>query len=363
MGNVIGRLAPAGGANPAHREQEVQQQGQGSTAQAARRAARAAPEGLQQRNRRDSEGAAGAAAANQAQLVPRTEQADPHARKRLVAKVARAALPAAALWTVYTMKQEWTTPTTSGNVGLLSGNYPAKPLDSEPDCYPQCLSSLVFEGKNEDALPVAGMVADTLHQFREDMLSPAEQDSIPDKAPVMFHQSESRVKGPSAWVYSRSSEMPRMVHVDPAALAAPEVFGAGRPDDNLRTALYHEFTHAHTSPKFFDATAAFAEDMSKRAGANKDKLQAVIVESLTVALQSKRAPADLQEKKTYNSFSTLARTKLVLPATMHQLGTHVIDHLGENTVRDAMIGGKEEALKKVLGYFEELQTARFSKQI
>jgi hypothetical protein len=169
--------------------------------------------------------------------------------------------------------------------------------------------------------------------------------------------------GVLAGVDARSSKMPRMVEVNPGDVAAPKVLSAGRPDDELRSTMYHEFIHAHTSPKFFDAASSFAQDMADRVGADSSQLQRVVVESLTVALHADRAPADLQTTVTYNAFSTLARSKLVLPATMHQLGTHVMEQVGADTVRDALIGGDEQALKKVFNYFEQLQTAPVAKQI
>jgi hypothetical protein len=366
MGNTIGRLGPAGGANAPQAEREPQPgAGPARTAREPTAApAREAPAGLRRRERHGAQDASGTTEAAQAQPATQANEANPAPRRPLALRAVRAALPVGYLAAAYMIKQELTIPSPSTNAQHMSGYVPARPMDGPPDCHPQCLSELVFEGKNENALPVAHMVGDTLHEFRSNVLSAEEQASIPARIPVVYHQPTSRMKaGYLAAVDAGSARMPRPVHVNPGDIAAPGAFGAGRPDDKLRSTLFHEFIHAHTSPKFFETAESFGQDMAKRAGADGAKLTRVVVESLTVGLHAERAPAELRDSQTYGLFSSLARTKLVLPATMHQLGAHVIEQLGADTVRDAVIGGDEAALKKVFDYFEELQTATFAKQI
>jgi hypothetical protein len=207
--------------------------------------------------------------------------------------------------------------TGGGKARHLSGYVPATPLDSQPDCHPQCLSGLVFEGKNENAMPVAQMVGDTLHHFRQEVLTAQERDSIPSSVPVVYHQPQSRLKvGVHASINSASAGISRMIQVHPGDVAAPQPFVAWRPHDELRATMYHELMHAHTSPEFFQAAAAFADDMAAQVGVDRSELRQVVIESLTVALHAKRAPEDLQMQGTFAQFSNLARSSPLVVAAL-----------------------------------------------
>jgi hypothetical protein len=355
MGNRIGVNA---GVGRTHRDDDAQNQPATPDDNAGRVTTTATHPTLRSRVRDDTPSAAST------RQEP-TDRGDPNPQTRVptqrrIMSPANAVRLASLGAFLYVAKNELLNPTLTADLRNLPTFIKPHALDTQPECYPDCLGGLVNRGEsNVDA--VTSITQDTLHQFRQSMLS--ESDPNKDSPQLIFHdEPSSRLRtGQLAYVDANEKTIPRRVFVAPVEIAHPNLnpMATTRSDDTFRAILYHELAHAHTSNEFFAAVEEHVQASSSKAG-NQQKLKAVIVESLTLGLQHEVAP---EMDQAYGQNTNLVRTKLGMQASVNQLGSHVIEHLGLDTVRDAVIGGNTDAIEKVLSYFEELQLASFAKRL
>jgi hypothetical protein len=356
MGNVIGGNAFAAGNQRAGRTADQPAPAAGTDAGSSTALTQRTHPDLRARHR--GEAAAGVDAPAPA---ARGRREAPRRAPLLSRTAARAAALGSVAGYAYMLKQLLIAPSVVGDLHGLPTRITSEAHPENAACYPECLGGLVFKGE-PNAEAVTQMAQDTLHHFREEILTEDERSKTSDAVRVVPLGPMTAVRtGRLGFVPTNEQDIPRRIFAQTVEIAHPNLVFQTRSDDTYKSVLYHEMVHAHSANEFYQGVKGFANAIAGKNLGQSAKLVSVVVESLTLGLQHKVAPE--RDMGAYNLHTTLARTPLGFPSSMERLGAHVIDHLGVDTVRDAMIGGDKAAIDKVLGYFQELQNAPTAKRI
>ncbi|GAA4020047.1 hypothetical protein GCM10022212_15490 [Actimicrobium antarcticum] len=216
-----------------------------------------------------------------------------------------------------------------------------------PDCGPgSCTERFVADGTYANA--VSALVDTTLHHF----VSANGAHLGPDPSVQMSYETPRYLHDAVGSARSGSGKIRLSIE---NVVKQARFISSGNADAALMQSVYHECTHALGSAAFVKSARRLGVKMVKadpylRRSGNPQRND-VVMEALTAALENVPGITG----RTYSSeWTGLMVDRRRRPVSWRQFGVHLVDQLGEATIKKAVFSNDAVAVRALEGYIDEL---------